>query len=70
MVIGARGLICTRCVIVPGVTVADRVIVGAGSVVTKDLDKPCSLYAGSPARWRREMDPEAGYFTRPTAHVP
>lgn len=70
IVIGPRGLICTRCVITPGVTIADRVVVGAGSVVTKDLGKPCSLYAGAPAVWRREMDPEAGYFTRPTAHVP
>lgn len=33
----------------PGVTIGDDVIVGAGSVVTRDLDSN-SVYAGVPAR--------------------
>lgn len=34
----------------PSVTIATKVIVGAGAVVTKDLDKEEWLYAGVPAK--------------------
>ena len=36
--------------IMPGVTIADRCIVGAGSVVTKSFLEPGSVIAGNPAR--------------------
>ncbi len=36
-------------IILPGVTIHENVIVGAGSVVTKTLDKN-SIYAGNPAK--------------------
>jgi len=35
--------------IVPGVTIGDRVVIGAGSVVTKDIPSDC-VAAGNPAR--------------------
>lgn len=38
------------CKVMPGVKIAPRIIVGAGAVVTKDLDKEGWLYAGIPAR--------------------
>lgn len=39
-----------RSIILPGVKIADKIIVGAGSVVTKNLEKEGWLYAGNPAR--------------------
>jgi len=38
-----------NCTVLPGVTLAEGCIVGAGSVVTKDTE-PWTIYAGSPAR--------------------
>lgn len=42
--LGANVTVC------PGVTIAPRIIVGAGAVVSKDLDKEGWLYAGVPAK--------------------
>jgi len=38
-----------RCIILPGVRVGDHAIVGAGSVVTKDVE-PWAIVGGNPAR--------------------
>jgi acetyltransferase-like isoleucine patch superfamily enzyme len=43
----------TNATILP-VTICDRVVVGAGAVVTKDLTEP-GVYAGNPARLRRPL---------------
>jgi acetyltransferase-like isoleucine patch superfamily enzyme len=47
--IGARCFIGAHSIILPGVTIGDGVIVGAGSVVTKDVP-PNVVVAGNPAR--------------------
>jgi maltose O-acetyltransferase len=47
--IGARVFVGARCVILPGVTIGDDAIVGAGSVVTRDVEHGM-LVAGNPAR--------------------
>lgn len=47
--IGANCWIGARCIITAGVTIEDDVVVGAGSVVTKDLPRG-SIAAGVPAR--------------------
>ena len=44
-------------VICPGVTIGDRSIVGAGSVVTKDIPAD-TLAAGNPARVIRQLTPD------------
>ena len=49
MIIGNDAWIGTRAVILPGVTIGDAAIVGAGAVVTKDV-KPFALVTGVPAR--------------------
>jgi acetyltransferase-like isoleucine patch superfamily enzyme len=36
------------------VTICDRVVIGAGSVVTKDITKP-GIYAGNPAKFLRSL---------------
>jgi acetyltransferase-like isoleucine patch superfamily enzyme len=54
--IGAWADIGTNAVILPGVTVGKGSIVGAGSVVTKDVD-PYAIVGGVPAKflgWRKE----------------
>jgi maltose O-acetyltransferase len=44
-----------RTIVLPGVTIGSGVVVGAGSLVTHDLDSN-GLYVGSPARLVRELD--------------
>ena len=55
-VIGNHVSIGTNTTILP-VRIADHVVVGAGSVVTKDLMEP-GIYAGNPARLLRRLDSE------------
>jgi len=50
-----RASIGSGAVILPGVTVGEGAIVGAGSVVTEDV-APRSVVAGNPARFIRSLD--------------
>jgi maltose O-acetyltransferase len=47
--IGARAFIGARCVVLPGVTIGEDAIVGAGSVVSRDVGAGM-VAVGSPAR--------------------
>lgn len=47
--IGSNCFIGQRAFILPGITIGDNVIVGAGSVVTKDIPSN-EVWAGNPAR--------------------
>ena len=49
IIIGADVLVGTRCVILKGVTIGDRSIIGAGSVVTQNIPSDC-IAAGNPAK--------------------
>ncbi|MDP2738114.1 MAG: acyltransferase [Pseudorhodobacter sp.] len=51
--IGNRVFIGSNATILP-VTICDDVVVGAGSVVTKNITKP-GIYAGNPARFLRTV---------------
>ncbi|MGA9780316.1 MAG: acyltransferase [Verrucomicrobiia bacterium] len=51
--IGDRVSIGTNATILP-VSICDRVVIGAGSVVTRDISK-AGIYAGNPARLLREL---------------
>jgi len=51
--IGNNVSLGTNSTIMP-VTICDNVVIGAGSVVTKNIVKP-GIYAGNPAVWRRNF---------------
>ena len=50
VVIGDRVWIAYRAIILPGVAIGEGAVVGAGSVVTKDVE-PYTIVAGNPARF-------------------
>lgn len=52
-VVGNKVSIGTNATVLP-VTICDNVVVGAGSVVTKDITEP-GVYAGNPARLIRKL---------------
>jgi len=54
--IGNESWLGTGVVVVPGVTIGKRVVVGANSVVTSDLPDNC-VAVGSPAKVVRQLDP-------------
>jgi maltose O-acetyltransferase len=63
--IGARTFIGAASIILPGVTVGDDAIVGAGSVVSRDVP-PGALAIGNPAR---VVGPAAEFLARRQAHI-
>lgn len=52
--IGSRVSLGSNATILP-VSICDDVVVGAGAVVTKDINKP-GIYAGNPARFLRAIE--------------
>lgn len=52
--IGNQVSVGTNSTILP-VTICDRVVIGAGAVVTKDIQEP-GIYAGNPARLVRRIE--------------
>ncbi len=54
-----RASIGSGAVILCGVTIGEGALVGAGSVVTKDVE-PYTVVAGNPARSMRRLDQEGG----------
>lgn len=55
--IGKNCWICTGAIIFPGVTIGDNSVVGAGSIVTKDVPSGV-LVVGNPAHILRELGEE------------
>lgn len=56
VVIGNDVWVGTRAIILHGVTIGDGAVIGAGSVVTRDVE-PFTIVAGSPARAIRRRFP-------------
>jgi maltose O-acetyltransferase len=64
VVVGDRAWIGYRAIVLPGVTIGEGAVVGAGSVVTRDV-APYSIVAGNPARpigeRRRDLNYRLGF---------
>ncbi len=61
--IGAYSWICSRSIILPGVTIGEGCVVASGAIVTKDVP-PYSIVAGIPAKVigkREKKDWKYGY---------
>ena len=56
--VGNRVSIGSNATILP-VKICDGAVIGAGAVVTKDIDRP-GVYAGNPARWLRALPSDFG----------
>ena len=56
IVIGDYSWIGAIATILKDVTIAPGCIIGAGSIVTRDLLTPNSLYTGNPARFIKKLD--------------
>ncbi len=54
VIIGERCWICENVTILPGVSIGDECIIGANSVVVKDMPKRCVI-AGNPAKIVRKI---------------
>lgn len=53
--IGNQCWIGSRCLILKGVKIGDQAVIGAGSVVTKDVP-PRQVWAGNPAKFVKEIN--------------
>lgn len=53
--IGDNVFIGTKAIILPGLTIADASVIGAGAVLTKDT-APFYIYAGNPARFIKKRN--------------
>ena len=51
--LGDRAWVAARAIVLPGITIGAGAVVGAGSVVTRDIPEGC-VAAGNPARIVRE----------------
>ena len=60
IMIGASAWVAGWSIILPGVTIGEGAVVGAGAVVTKDVE-PWSVVAGNPAKFikKRMLSDEA-----------
>ncbi|MCK4788938.1 MAG: hypothetical protein KAV87_34675, partial [Desulfobacteraceae bacterium] len=63
--IGKYCFVGTGCILLPGSTLPDYSILGAGAIWTKNFDEPGFLYAGNPAKKVKKLVlGEVPYFTR------
>lgn len=68
--VGEYSMVGSTTSLVPGSSVPDYAVVAMGSVVVAGLDRPCALYAGTPAEFKKDLNPDARYFTRLTGTIP
>lgn len=55
IVVGNNVFIGQNCIILPGVTIGDNVVIGAFSIVNKDVPSN-SVFAGNPAKYINSID--------------
>ena len=50
IILGSHVWVCAEAFLSPGVSVADGAVIGARSLVSKNLDQPWTVYAGVPCK--------------------
>jgi acetyltransferase-like isoleucine patch superfamily enzyme len=60
VIIGHRVWVAYRAIILPGITIGDGAVIGAGAVVTKNVE-PFAIMAGNPARKIGERNKDLRY---------
>jgi len=55
--LGKFAILGTNCIVMPGVTIGEGVMVGAGSIITKNLE-PWGIYLGTSPKRVKERDPK------------
>ena len=63
VIVGNRTWIGYGAIILPGIKIGDGAVVGAGAVVTKDVE-PLAIVAGNPARKIGERNKDLRYHTK------
>lgn len=67
--IGSYCFVGTNCVVLAGSALPDRSILGAMSLLNRELPTPNRVYAGSPAREIGTLDERARFLNRTTRRV-
>lgn len=67
--IGRYCFVGTRCILLGSAVLPDRCVLGAGSVLGKELEKPGGLYAGAPAELKKFLPDNTAYFKRTVGFV-
>ncbi|MDL5159144.1 acyltransferase [Actinomycetospora termitidis] len=67
--IGEYGMVATHCLLLPGAEVPARSIVAAGSTVARPLKEGSHVFAGSPARAAKALDPDMPFFHRTNSEI-
>ena len=62
--IGARSFVGTRSILLPGTSLPDSSVLGAGSVLTKSFSESFCLYGGTSARFIKKLDTSMKFLTR------
>jgi acetyltransferase-like isoleucine patch superfamily enzyme len=69
IVIGAYCFVGTRVVVLGGSRLPDRSVLGAASLLNKELTEEGCLYGGVPAKKLKELPPGMAYFSRAAGAV-
>lgn len=69
IVIGDYCLIGSNVTVLRGATIANRTIIGAGSLVAKSIDRELGVWTGVPACRIKDLTGEESYFQRVEGHI-
>lgn len=67
--IGDYCLVGTRCIFLPGCSLPNCSVLGAGAIANKRFTEGFALYAGSPARRIKNIDWKSKYFFRDKGYI-
>jgi UDP-3-O-[3-hydroxymyristoyl] glucosamine N-acyltransferase len=67
--IGAYCFTGTGCIVLPGASLPDYCVLGAGAVLNQAMTESHTLYAGVPARAVKKLPTNTGYFNRERGFV-